>query len=63
MVETTGSVATYESVNVPAVADELLIEAKLTTSEVAVVATASVNENVPVPAVPVVTAPYFVEAE
>ena len=56
MLATVGSVAMYESVNVPAVAAELLIEAKLTVSVVAVAATASVNENVAVPAVPVVIA-------
>ena len=39
--------------NVPAVAAELLTEAKLTVSVVAVTAFASVNENVAVPAAPV----------
>jgi hypothetical protein len=56
-------VSTYESVNVPGVAAELLIEAKLTASDLAVTAFASVNENVAVPAVPVVIAAYVVVAE
>jgi hypothetical protein len=50
-------------VNEPAVAAELLTEAKLTVSDLAVTAFASVNENVAVPAAPVVIAAYVVAAE